>query len=269
MIAALPMYDWPEIRPQTDAFWRAVAANLAAAGVEAPDALTRAGDAGAAWRDPDLVIGQSCGLPYVMGLCGAARVVARPDYGLPDAAGGVYCSVIVARDAGGAKTLRAHEGARAVLNEWTSFSGHIALRAHIAGLRGDAAGPFFGSAVLSGSHRESARMVARGEADLAALDAVAWALLGAHEPETAGRLAVIARTAPAPALPCITAPRFAARRALLVRALDAAAMAQPALPGLPRRIFAADDADYAPVREKVRQAAREPFAPEAATVARL
>ncbi len=83
-------------------------------------------------------------------------------------------------------------------NEWASFSGHIALRAHLAGLRAGAPEPFFAAAVISGSHRESARLVARGEADLAALDAVAWALLRAHEPETAARLVVLDRTGPCP-----------------------------------------------------------------------
>ncbi|HUF86291.1 MAG TPA: PhnD/SsuA/transferrin family substrate-binding protein, partial [Thermohalobaculum sp.] len=235
MIAALPMYDWPALRPATDAFWAAVAGWLAAHGIAAPAALSRPRDAAEAWRHPDLLIGQTCGMPWVSGLCGAARLVARPDYGLADAGGGAYRSVIVGRagDAGGAgggaredpEALLARQGGRVAVNEWGSFSGHIALRAHLAGLRDGAAGPFFGAAVPSGSHRASARLVARGDADVAALDAVAWALLEAHEPETARRLAILDRTAPAPALPYITAPRFAALGPLLAEALDAAARA--------------------------------------------
>lgn len=268
MIAALPMYDWPALAPATDAFWVGVAEQLAADGIEAPAALVRPEDAATAWRDPDLLIGQACGMPHVSGLCGAARVIARPDYGLPDASDGLYRSVIVGR-AGESGALLAHEGGRAAVNEWASFSGHIAPRARLAALRQGAAGPFFGAALLSGSHRGSARMVARGAADLAALDAVAWALLQAHEPETAGRLAVIDRTPSAPALPFITAPRFAALGARLARALDRAARALPPVAGLPRRIFAAGDIDYAPVRERARQAADESFAPGAPAVPRL
>ncbi|MDT8287041.1 MAG: hypothetical protein RQ748_08040, partial [Elusimicrobiales bacterium] len=49
----------------------------------------------------------------------------------------------------------------------------------------------------------------------------------AHEPSTAERLAVLELTDPAPALPYITAPRFAALAPRLVAALDAAA---PLLP---------------------------------------
>lgn len=266
MIAVLPMYDWPALRPATDAFWAAVAGRLRAEGIAAPAALSRPREAAAGWRHPDLLLGQACGMPYVSGLCGAARLIARPDYGLPDASRGLYRSVIVGR-AGGAGSLLALEGGRVAVNEWGSFSGHVALRAHLTGRRDAAAGPFFGGFVVSGSHRESARMVARGAADAAAIDAVAWALLRAHEPATADRLAVLERTDPAPALPYITAPRLAALAPRLVAALDAAAAALAPLlgplPGLPRRVSAAGDADYAPIRAAARRAAGEPFAPGA------
>ena len=273
-IAALPMYDWPAIAPATDAFWAAVRERLGQVGVAAPAALMRPEDPARAWRDPDLLLAQTCGMPFVSGLCGAARIVARPDYGLPDAAGGLYRSVIVAAaEAGegegegeGPAALRSRRGGRVAVNEWASFSGHVALRAHLATLRQDEDGPFFAAAVLSGSHRESARMVARGAADLAALDAVAWALLRAHEPETAAALRVVARTEPAPALPFIAAARFAPLAARLAGALDAAASCLSPVAGLPRRIFAATAEEYAPVRERARQAAREPFAPEAPAV---
>ncbi len=279
MIAALPMYDWPELGPATDAYWAAVAALLAGDGIAAPAALTRpaeAAEAAEAWAHPELLLGQACGMPYVAGLCGGARVIGRPDYRLEDAADGLYRSVIVARvgegGSEGPEALLARRGGRVALNEWGSFSGHIALRAHLAGLTGDATGgaaePFFGAALVSGGHRESARMVARGEADTAALDAVAWALLRRHEPDTGDRLAVLDRTAPAPALPFITAPRFAALAPRLVRALDGAGQGASE-PGLPRGVAPAEDADYDPIRAAARLAAREPFAPGAAPVPRV
>lgn len=272
MIAALPMYDWPELGPATDAYWAAVAGLLAGDGIEAPAALTRPAEAAEVWAHPDLLLGQACGMPYVAGFCGGAQVIARPDYRLADAADGLYRSVIVARagegGAEGPEALLARRGGRVALNEWGSFSGHVALRAHLAGLTGGEAEPFFGAALVSGGHRESARMVARGEADTAALDTVAWALLRRHEPDTAERLAVIHRTAPAPALPFITAPRFAALAPRLVRALDGAGQGASE-PGLPRGVAPAEDADYEPIRAAARLAAREPFAPGAAPVPRV
>jgi len=265
MIADLAMYDWPAIRAGTDAFWAEVARRLREAGIAAPAALARTPDVKASWRDPDLLLGQTCGMPFVSGDCGAARIVARPDYGLADASGGFYRSAIIVRaeDAAssGPEAVLAQQGRRVAVNEWRSFSGHVAPRAYLAGLRGSARDPFFGAVVMSGRHIESARMVARGEADIAALDSVVWALLQAHEPETAGRLAVLDMTAPAPALPFITAPRYAAFRAELAAALAGAAASLPPVAGLPRAVAPADDSDYEPIRELARRATAERFAP--------
>jgi ABC-type phosphate/phosphonate transport system substrate-binding protein len=265
MIADLSMYDWPGVRAETDAFWGEVSRRLRQAGIEAPATLIRSTDAGASWRDPDLLLGQTCGMPFVCGHCGAAQVVARPDYGLPAASGGFYRSVILVRAQDGAGTgpeaVRAQRGRRVAVNQWHSFSGHVALRAYLAGLRGGAGDPFFGAAVVSGAHIISARMVARGEADLAALDGVAWAMLQAQEPETAGSLTVLDMTAKAPALPFIVAPRFAKLRAEIAAALAGAAAASPPVTGLPRAVAPADDGDYESIRDIARSAAAERFAP--------
>ena len=58
--------------------------------------------------------------------------------------------------------------------------------------------------VESGSHRQSAGMVAHGGADVAALDAVCWHHLQSHEPEIAKRLKVVGWSGLYPALPFIT-----------------------------------------------------------------
>jgi ABC-type phosphate/phosphonate transport system substrate-binding protein len=270
MIADLPMYDWPGVRAGNNAFWAEVARRLGEAGIEAPGVLARNPDVDAAWNDPDLLLGQTCGMPFISGDCGEARIVARPDYGLPGARGGFYRSAIIVRaeDAGGsasggAEAVLAQEGRCVAVNEWRSFSGHVTLRAYLAGLRGGAPDPFFGAAAISGAHVESARMVARGEADVAALDGVGWVLLRVHEPETAARLVALDMTAPAPALPFITAPRFDAVRADLVAALDGAAAALPPVAGVPRAVAPADAGDYRTIREFARAAGAERFAPGA------
>lgn len=271
------MYDWPVNRVANDAFWAGVVRHLGEAGIEAPSALARNADPDASWTDPDLLLGQTCGMPFVCGHCGDARVVARPDYGLPAASGGDYRSVIVVRagDAArpGAQSVLAWGGRRAAVNEWRSFSGHVALRAHLAKLRSNARepffGPFFNSAAISGSHLDSARMVAYGEADMAALDGVAWAMLQAHEPGTAERLAVLEMTVPAPALPYITAPRFDAIRPALAAALAGAAQSQSPAAGLPRSVVPADDGDYRRIRELSRVASAERFAPGAPEMSEL
>lgn len=236
-IAALPMYDWPEARGATDAFWAHVRDRLGAAGIAAPATLSRDLDAAAVWSYPRLTLGQTCGLPFVRALCGDNLIVARPDYGVEGAEAGLYRSAIVARrEAPG--DLSAFRGSRAAINGPGSQSGMNALL--------DAVGDrFFGSVAVSGAHRLSARMVAAGEADLAALDANAWAMLRAYEPETARRLRVVEWTRQMPALPYITS--CAEHRAELCDALAAAAGAVRA-PGLPVAIRPADALDYDPIR---------------------
>jgi hypothetical protein len=77
--AALPMYDWPELTAATDRLWAALRDGLRAAGVAAPDALTRDDDPMAGWTDPRLVLGQTCGLPFAGTLAGRVALVGAPD----------------------------------------------------------------------------------------------------------------------------------------------------------------------------------------------
>ena len=56
----------------------------------------------------------------------------------------------------------------------------------------------------SGGHLASAKAVAEGQADIAALDAVSWLMMERYEP-WAAKLRVLEWTAPTPGLPLITA----------------------------------------------------------------
>jgi ABC-type phosphate/phosphonate transport system substrate-binding protein len=59
-------------------------------------------------------------------------------------------------------------------------------------------------ALRTGGHRESARAVAEGRADLAALDAVTWALMQGYD-AFVPKLRVLGHTRPTPGLPMIAA----------------------------------------------------------------
>ena len=109
-IAALPMYDWPEARSETDAQWGRIRDALRAQGIQAPERLARrnadlpsvpggirdaAGkviapdpatlapdefDLHVLWRHPGLLFGQTCWGPMELGLAEKVRVVGQPDY---------------------------------------------------------------------------------------------------------------------------------------------------------------------------------------------
>ncbi len=202
MVAALPMYDLPELRDATDALWRALRAALQRRGVAAPERLTRGGDLAAQWRARDLLLSQSCGWPFATGICGAARYVATPRHDAPGCEAARYSSALVVRaDDRAARDLGAMRGRTLAFNARDSWSGAQALRAALAPLT---RGPFFGGALETGGHRASLAAVAEGRADLAAVDCVSFALIGDVAPNEVAGLRVLGWTASAPGLPLIS-----------------------------------------------------------------
>jgi len=200
MIASLAMYDWPELQGAHDRFWTLIRGALEDTGQDAPARLCRGGSLWDLWQSPELILGQTCGMPYRTRLHGLVDLVGTPDYALPDAPPGHYYSELVVRaDAPG--DLADFIDRTLAFNGQDSQSGWAAPQNHVAGI-----GRTFRHTLHTGAHRESARAVAEGRAAIAAIDAVTWRLIGDHLPDLAGRLRVIGHTGPTPGLPLITAP---------------------------------------------------------------
>lgn len=193
MIAALPMYDRPELRDATDRFWRAIRAQLC----YGPAGLTRDRDMWEVWQSPDLLLAQTCGFPYRERLQGRVQLLGTPDYGLEGCPPGYYRSAIVVRADSGLGEISDLSGRRMAFNDELSQSGWAAFRNDMPD------GFELGPLVQSGSHAASAQMVADGAADFAAIDALTWRLLYRYEDFTQS-LRVLGWTAPTPGLPYIT-----------------------------------------------------------------
>lgn len=263
MVASLPMYDLPELRAVTDDWWRGLARALRRAGVaEVPGRLERSASPSSVWASPALVLSQCCGFGLVGELAGVVRPVATPVYDAPGcggagAHGSTYRSAIVVREDAPARALDDLRGAVAAYNEVDSHSGYNALRAVVAPL--SEGGRFFARAEASGSHEASLECVARGRADVAAVDAVVWALLGRVRPGATRGLRVLAWTEPAPALPYVTAAGRSDDQVARIReALGAAAQA-PDLEAarsalLIEGLVVLERGDYAPITEQARAA---------------
>lgn len=202
-IAALPMYDLPGVQAATDALWRALSRRLTAAGIDGvPERLTRGVPTALLWRDPRLLLAQSCGYPLVTSLHGLVKVVATPRYRAPGCWGIFGQSAIIVRLDHPAETLDELRGSCCVVNEAASNTGMNLLRAAIAPLaRGRR---FFDAVLVSGSHLESVRMVAAGDGDTAAIDPVTLAHLQRLEPRLAAAVRVLDWTQPSQSLPFIT-----------------------------------------------------------------
>ncbi len=202
-VASLPMYDLPELRPALDAFWAGIVRHLRRQGVtDAPAALVQDLPGSALWSAPDLLFSQCCGADLTGGYAGAVRPLATPCYRAPGCRGSDYASVVVVAEDAAVSSLEDLRGKVAAINDRQSHSGMNALRALIAPL--SRAGRFFAAVEVSGAHAASLAMVARREADVAAIDCVTYALLARHRPAALAGTRPLCETARAPAPPFVT-----------------------------------------------------------------
>ncbi|PRY23742.1 ABC-type phosphate/phosphonate transport system substrate-binding protein [Aliiruegeria haliotis] len=195
MIAALPMYDHPGVRAERDVVWACIRDQLRARGVDAPETLHRADDLWEQWRSPDLLLGQTCGLPFRLEFNRTQTLVGSIDYGLPDTPPGHYHSLFVVRRSDPRDRLEDFDGAVLAYNEAVSQSGWgNAITAPVR----------FTVGPMTGSHRDSTLAVARGDAEIAAIDAISYRLIRAHT-DFADTLKVVGRSPSTPGMALITA----------------------------------------------------------------
>ena len=227
MIAALPMYDWPEIHSATDSLWGALATALRDRGIAAPSALDRTLDMTTIWSHPDLLFAQTCGYPLMTGLCGNAQLVATPCYRVSGCDGPFYSSWLIARRSGPLAHPIDAIGRPVAVNSHHSQSGYSALRAVMAEhYRGEA---LFSKVIVTGGHRQSLAAVAAGEADLCAVDAVCWALAQRHDTDQAAGLKIVGQSPSVPGLPYITGADQNAATVAALRDALAAILCDPGL----------------------------------------
>ncbi|MBK1670334.1 hypothetical protein CKO28_20125 [Rhodovibrio sodomensis] len=223
------MYDLPELRGATDAWWSGIARHLRAAGVAGvPERLTRPRAVAAVWDDPDLLLGQGCGYPFTQAYADRWQYLATPVYAVPGCDGPAYRSWLVVAEAAPVTAVADLLGTTAAVNGATSHSGWIALLAALADHAPPGGRPL-GQVVWTGGHRASLRAVADGQADIAAVDCVTHALLAAHAPQALAGTRVLAGTPAAPGLPLIAGENVDRDTRRRVRAALHAAVADPAL----------------------------------------
>jgi ABC-type phosphate/phosphonate transport system substrate-binding protein len=193
IVASLPMYDWPEIRPYTDEFWQGLARHAGVSGSLNRELYQEL------WRNPELAFSQSCGYPFTHEFKGILRYVATPHYLAEGCEGSNYCSIIFAREA---KAFPEFYGATVAVNSLDSMSGMLAMKLLVAPhLKG---GEFFRRCKISGSHRNSLAEVQTKSADICAVDSVCIGLAKKHCPEIMKGLVEVARSPMVPGLPYVT-----------------------------------------------------------------
>lgn len=223
--ASLPMYDFPEVRWATDALWAAVAQRLTATGIAAASVLDRESTLNGLWTDPALLLSQTCGNPYARQYRDQLRLVATPLYAAPGCDGPRYSSWLMVREDASGRELADFRGTVCAVNSWGSLSGWVAFAAVLP----EPPGRFFRAAVVTGAHVDSMAAVLAGEADIAAIDCVTYALLQRYRPAATAGLRAIGRTATAPGLPLVTRRDAPDETVEALRAAWRGALADPAL----------------------------------------
>lgn len=199
MIANLMMYQRPQLTDAHDRYWALIRKNLTDAGIDSPETLSQDAEEFYVWNHPDLVLSQTCGMPYRTWLHEKVQLVGTPDFGVRDSPAGYYRSALVVRADDSRTEIAAFKDAVFAYNQTFSQSGYGAPYWHMK-----PSGFWFENRLQTDQHLKSAKAVVAGTADIASLDAVTWRNIEIFEP-FARELRVLEWTAPTPGLPLITA----------------------------------------------------------------
>jgi ABC-type phosphate/phosphonate transport system substrate-binding protein len=192
------MYDLPEVRRALDGLWEGLARHMRREGLgNIPRRLVHGRPLSRLWNDPEL---------------------------------GDYASVVVVREESEADDVLEMRGAVCVINGPESHSGMNALRTLIAPKTGGRR--FFSLVKVSGTHADSLATIQRGEADVAAIDCVTFALLARHRPAALAGLRKLGRTYRAPGIPYVTRATVPEETVARMRAALFLAFDDPRLAGV-------------------------------------
>ena len=225
MLISLPMYG---VRPRQDVqpFWQLLLQQLHHHGVTAvAKQLCWPLDLLQHWRDPKLLLSQTCGFPLVTLLQQQVQLVGTFSYQSPYCSGASYRSLVVVREDEAGQQLSDFRHRVVAFNSTDSQSGYNALRALIAPLAVN--GRFFSRSVASGSHYRSIEMIQQRQADIAAIDCVSLALLQRDNPSAVVGIKIIAQTDIAPGLPLITSLATSKEQLIKIRQAITATINSP------------------------------------------
>ncbi|MFV2031071.1 MAG: phosphate/phosphite/phosphonate ABC transporter substrate-binding protein [Gammaproteobacteria bacterium] len=152
-------------------------------------------------RDPQLLIGQTCGYPLVSQLSDVVTPVCVPLFDVAGCEGKNYSSRLIVSESSDIESLSDCYQGIAAINTSDSNSGMNVLRHAIAPL--SQAKPYFSAVRETGSHLKSLTEVAEGKVQIAAIDAVSFSFIQNAWPELVARVRSIGYTAKTCGLPFV------------------------------------------------------------------
>jgi ABC-type phosphate/phosphonate transport system substrate-binding protein len=175
-----------------------------------------------AYTSATVIAAHTCGYPYVKHWVDTHELIAAPVFDVPgckpDKA--QYSSWFIARTDHPGKSLHQFQNARVAINSEHSNSGMNVLRYAISQIY--AGGHFFSERIFTGGHQQSMIAIANGAADLAAIDAVSYALICELDPDLCAALKMIGQSELTAGLPFICIKDSSVNRSELSIAMDRA-----------------------------------------------
>lgn len=132
-------------------------------------------------RNPQMLLGHTCGYPLMHFLKTDCLPVCVPLFNVEGCQGKYYSSHLITPANSDINTLADCQNQTVAINGPDSNSGMNVLRHAVSRL--GARAPYFSEVLVSGSHLNSVRAVAKGEASLAAIDSISFALIKDEWPE--------------------------------------------------------------------------------------
>lgn len=200
-LASLPMYLGNPTA--TEQLWNLLQIALQERGIDFPGDLTWPEDYHAHWKNPKLLLSQTCGYPFTNELASFVQLVGVFHYDTPYCSGFRCHSLIVVRDNEPHHNLAAFKNRVAAYNSADSQSGCNSFRDSVAPLSTN--GSFFHHTIATDAHSQSLALVRSGGADIACIDCVTYAGIERYTPERLQGLRIIGTTDSYPGLPLISA----------------------------------------------------------------
>lgn len=156
-----------------------------------------------AYTAANVIAAQTCGYPFVTRWADTHETIVVPLFEVPGCIPetGQYSSWFITCADHAATSLRQFANHRVALNSEHSNSGMNVLRYAISQLT--STDTFFSERILTGGHKQSMRAVAKGHADLAAIDVVTYALMKELEPALCEKLKIVGQSEFTTGLPFI------------------------------------------------------------------
>lgn len=150
---------------------------------------------------PGLWFGHTCGYPLISYQYETLSPFCLPLFDVPGTAGKLYSSRLVVNTDSAIEMLEQCRGRVAAINNADSNSGMNALRHAVAEIH--TGGRFFARVATTGGHLNSVEAVARGFADIAAIDCVTYQLISDWKPQMTAHLRIIGDTVQTTGLPFV------------------------------------------------------------------